>query len=235
MWGIYKPAITVTAAITPYTVITMTNFLCIGSLLLVLAVHSLSAVPFRKEGPVSDKPSFCHDDDCPKFTVLKTESDYELRKYEPSKWVGTTVPSMNWTAALNEGYSRLYKYRNGENQEKKQIPMATPVATKIVPGQGPACESNFTILFFVPFAYQDNTPTPTDPRIAFVNLPSVNAYVSSFSGEETELRLQESASNLIVTLQDAKIDIVSDYYFTAEYDGPERKTGRHNEVWFLAA
>lgn len=32
--------------------------------------------------------------------------------------------------------------------------MTAPVATKIVPGQGPFCKSHFTVAFYVPYALQ---------------------------------------------------------------------------------
>ena len=180
-------------------------------------------------------PPFCQQYDCPKYTVMETKKDYEVRKYEPSKWVGTDVPSMNWTSALDIGYKRLYAYRNGANKEGAKLEMATPVATKVVPGQGPACQSTFTILFFVPFANQANTPEPTDKDVVMVNLPAITAYVGSFSGFETEASLRMASINLINTLIDDRVNFISESYFTAEYDPPTVKTNRHNEVWFLSA
>ena len=58
--------------------------------------------------------------------------------------------------------------------------MATLVASKIVPIGGG--QSNFTTLFFVPFAYQSNTSVPTNPALAIVDLPAITAYVKSFGG-----------------------------------------------------
>ena len=184
--------------------------------------------------PAAKSPPFCHDRDCPKFTVAETKDGYEVRKYEPSKWVGTVVSSMSWSSALDIGYKKLYAYREGENKEGTKLEMALPVVTKIVPSQGPACESTFTILFFVPFANQANTPEPTNKDVVIVNLPAVTAYVASFGGVENDELLQSSATKLGDALMRDKVNFVKDYYFTAEYDPPTVKTNRHNEVWFLA-
>lgn len=200
---------------------------------LALLLSLTEAFSFHKA--VSDEPSFCHNFDCPTYTVLAKKESYETRKYDPSKWVGTMIASMNWTSALDTGYSKLYKYRNGANQGNVKLPMGTPVATRIEPGQGPACESNFTVLFFVPFKYQANTPAPTDPTVAFVNLPAITVYVSSFGGFEKEDTLVTKATDLATSLGNANINFVQEHYFTAEYDSPERKIDRHNEVWFQAA
>ena len=183
--------------------------------------------------PTSNKPWFCHDLDCPRYTVIEKHDGYELRKYEASKWVGTTIASMNYSYAVQEGFFRLFDYISGQNKAKTKVPMAAPVAVKIVPGQGPACESNFTVLFFTPFAYQANTPLPTNPQLSLVDLPAINAYVASFGGYENDAELQKHATELATILNKDKKQFVSDYYFTAGYDPPFRIIGRHNEVWFL--
>ena len=134
----------------------------IAVLALLFTLGSAASLDAR---PIATNPPFCQDYDCPKYTVVETKDDYEVRKYEPSKWVGTVVSSLNWTSALDIGYKKLYAYRNGDNKEGAKLKMATPVATKVVPGQGPACETTFTILFFVPFADQASIPEPTNKDV----------------------------------------------------------------------
>lgn len=188
------------------------------------------AVPVLK-----DVPSFCDGLDCPRYTLIAVKKGYEIRKYEATKWVGTTVPSMSFTTALHIAYGKIVAYISGANSANEKIPMATPIATKVVPGQGPACDSNFTVLLFIPFAFQSKAPAPTDPQVALVDLPAVTAYVTSFGGWEADNELQEEASDLANTLIDDNVDYVKDFYLTASYDPPTKDTGRHNEVWFLAA
>ena len=183
---------------------------------------------------LKDEPSFCNNLDCPKYTLVAKKAGYEVRKYAASKWVGTMVPSMSFTTAVHIGYGKLVSYISGANSAKAKIPMATPVATKIVPGQGAACDSNFTILSFIPFAYQANTPTPTDSQVALVDLPAITAYVTSFGGWEADNELQKYASELANTLIEDNVDYVKDFYLTASYDTPTKDVGRHNEVWLLA-
>ena len=182
-----------------------------------------------------EPPAFCHGFDCPKYTLVSKKDGYEVRDYEPSKWVGTTVTASSYNQALESGFDLLTEYRNGANSAKAKIPMETPVATKMVPGPGATGERNFTVLFFVPFDEQANTPIPTNPKLAVVSLPAITAYVVSFGGYETDADLQKYTSQLVNSLSEDKVNYVKDFYFTAGYDPPFRTTGRHNEVWLLAA
>ena len=43
--------------------------------------------------------------------------------------------------------------------------MTAPVATKVLPGQGPNCNSFFTRSFFIPFGNQADPPKPTNPEV----------------------------------------------------------------------
>lgn len=182
-----------------------------------------------------DEPVFCHDLDCPRYTLVAKKNGYEIRNYAPSKWVGTTFTGSSYNKATQDGFNLLFKYISGANYANEKIPMASPVATKIVPGPGSTGEKNFTVLFFTPFAYQANTPTPTDPRLALVSLPAITAYVASFGGFESDAELQEHTSELVSYLDKDGVAYVKDFYFTAGYDPPFRVIGRHNEVWLLAA
>ena len=128
----------------------------------VFAVLSLIFAVSLAVPTVKDEPSFCDGLDCSKCTLIAVKKGFEIRKYEATKWVGTTIASMSFTTALHIAYGKIAAYISGANSASEKIPMATPIATKIVPGQGPACDSNFTILLFIPFAYQSKVPVPTD-------------------------------------------------------------------------
>ena len=178
-------------------------------------------------------PSFCHGLDCPKYTVTGKVSQYEIRQYEPSKWVGTTIKGDSYTQATDQAFHKLFDYISGANQQKEKIPMAVPVATKVVPLQNDMF--NFTVFFFVPFAYQANTAIPTDPTLSIVTLPALTAYVDSFGGFESDKDLKEHTEKMKSSLTAAGVQYVQEFSFTADYDSPFKIIGRHNEVWLVAA
>ncbi|XP_070560428.1 heme-binding protein 2-like isoform X2 [Ptychodera flava] len=180
-------------------------------------------------------PAFCNGLDCPKFTVLSKTKDYEERAYDASKWTSTLISGMDYQSAVSQGFMKLFDYISGDNLDKKKVAMTAPVTAKVVPGQGPACASNFTVSFMVPFADQDNPPKPADPNVYLSELPALKAYVRSFGGfasgddyikEALELDKALKASN-------TTSDYHTEFYYTAGYDAPFKPFNRHNEVWFI--
>merc|ERR1712168_958845 len=127
-------------------------------------------------------PAFCRSNDCPKFVVLNKTENYEVRKYEASRWASTTVQNLHdLNGAMRTGFMRLFNYISGNNVPGQKIAMTCPVRTKIVPGSGPYCEDTFTISFMVPFAVA-TPPQPKDPNVFLEENPESVEYVSHFGG-----------------------------------------------------
>lgn len=199
--------------------------------LLALAVAASASV-----APAWEAPWFCHDLDCPQFTLVKNMTDMgiEHRRYDSGKWASTVVTSTSYEKAVATGFWRLFKYISGANEESKKIPMTAPVITRVQPSQGPFCEDNFTISFFVPFDFQADTPAPSDETVFLQELPATDVYVASFAGFATGGIYLDKAAEVVKALEDAGEGIRTDYFYTAGYDSPFRLRNRHNEVWILA-
>jgi hypothetical protein len=180
-------------------------------------------------------PWFCHDLDCPVYRLVDKKDGYEIRKYEATKWAGVTIESTSYTKAANDAFEMLFKYISGANSASEKIPMAAPVATQIKPPcTVERCMTNYTVLFFTPFAFQANTPAPTDAQLKLVDLPAITAYVSQFGGYETDEILMKETKALKEKVEKDGLNYLKDYYFTADYDPPFRVLERHNEVWLIA-
>lgn len=61
---------------------------------------------------------------------------------------------MEKDTAMRGSFMKLFDYISGANSAKAKIPMTAPVLTKVEPGQGPNCESTFTMSFYNPYNYQ---------------------------------------------------------------------------------
>ncbi|XP_005099334.1 heme-binding protein 2 [Aplysia californica] len=158
--------------------------------------------------------------------------NYEVRKYKATKWVCTTVKSISRKDATSEGFGRLFKYIQGNNEEKATVEMTAPVTTTIVPGEGPNCESTFTVAFYLPSEHQVNPPKPSSPDVFFEDRPEQTIYVRSFGGFANDEKWIAEGLALTEAIGDES-KFESSYYFTAGYDPPFKLIGRTNEVWFV--
>ena len=146
-------------------------------------------------------PWFCHGLDCPPFAVERRGDGYDVRVYPAGlRWTSTTVTGSSYDDATATGFERLFKYISGANEGNETIPMTAPVRVAVAPGDGPFCDSNFTVSFFVPFEEagtettrserdgserdghehrtQRDVPEPTDPDV-FVDADAAETRVFS--------------------------------------------------------
>ncbi|XP_072265060.1 heme-binding protein 2 [Pyxicephalus adspersus] len=172
----------------------------------------------------------------PKWKALETQSeDYELRQYEPAKWVSTEVSSVKeWDNAVSTGFMRLFSYIQGNNEKKVKVEMTAPVTTYIQPGAGPACESTVTVSFFIPSENQNDPPTPSDSNVFITERPEITVYVRSFGGFTNAAKNQEQIEQLSECLKRDGKDFDTNVFYTAGYDSPFKLLNRHNEVWLIA-
>lgn len=172
----------------------------------------------------------------PKFTTLqesKEGQDYEVRTYHPSKWVSTSLSGMEGDKALNTGFRRLFSYIQGNNQPKAKVEMTAPVTCLVEPGAGPACETKFTVSFFLPEQHQDSPPEPSDPEVFLENRDEFTAYIRTYGGFSNEQMKREQLLKLLESLQKEGAPHQDKPYYTAGYDSPFKLTNRRNEVWIL--
>ncbi|CAH1244626.1 HEBP2 [Branchiostoma lanceolatum] len=174
--------------------------------------------------------------DCPKYSVVSSTADYEERLYEGARWTSTKIPDIEHRTAVSTGFRRLFKYISGHNEKQVKIPMTVPVITKVEPGDGPFCKTDFTVSFFAPFADQaEGTAQPSDPEVFNNSLPEMTAYVKTFSGYAKDEDWTKQAETLAKSLDNAGKNYHKDFYYTAGYNSPFKPIGRHNEVWFIKA
>ena len=62
---------------------------------------------------------------------------------------------------------KLFNYISGENDKKTKIAMTAPVSNLFErPADPNDGKTTFTMAFYVPAVYQDDTPIPTDPDVS---------------------------------------------------------------------
>lgn len=184
--------------------------------------------------PVAASP-YAHGLETPNYTVTASdENGFEVREYQPSKWIATTITGTDRKAALYSDFMLLFKYISGTNQENQKVAMTTPVLAKVDAIQDED-KSNITVGFFVPFEFHDKPPAPTNPDLSIVDLPAMTVYTQSFGGYESNEKVAQHLAELKEKLAQENKEYIKDCYYTAGYDPPYRIFGRHNEVWLQAA
>ena len=168
-----------------------------------------------------DSPSFCHDLECPEFTVLEQLpiKDVELRAYPATTWVSTTVSGISYDEAVGTGFMRLFKYISGENMKEEKIAMTAPVVVDVNPGPGPTCGTEFTISFFSPVA---DPPEPSSKLVFVQPAEAANYYVMSYGGWATEKEVLKRAKELADVLTSLGRKFDDSTFVTAGYDSPFR-------------
>ncbi|KAJ0026857.1 hypothetical protein NQD34_017857 [Periophthalmus magnuspinnatus] len=170
----------------------------------------------------------------PKFTAAEKQGqDYETRTYHATKWVSTSLTGMDWDAAMGTGFRRLFKYIGGTNQNKVKVEMTAPVSCFVEPGEGPTCESKFTVSFYIPEEHQATPPEPTDPDVFIEHRKEFTAYVRTHGGFSNEQMKRDELLKLVESLKRDGVEFVDQPFYVAGYDSPFKLTNRRNEVWIL--
>jgi len=176
------------------------------------------------------KPAFCSDLDCPRFQVVSTNKDYEVRRYEKSMWVTFTSVGMDYAESGSIGFRKCFSYIQGANERGETIKMTAPVLRKVAPDGQDGMEGNMSTSFFVPYKNQPTVPKPTDPDLYIQTLPEITVYIRSFSGYAKDEQRLEELMKLADAIGNSAI-YKHTYFYYAGYDGPYKWWDRHNEVW----
>ncbi|XP_069552685.1 heme-binding protein 2 [Brachyistius frenatus] len=171
----------------------------------------------------------------PKFTAeeKKEGQDYEVRTYHATNWVSTSLSGTQWDAASNAGFRKLFSYIQGNNHNKVKVEMTAPVSCRVEPAAGPACESQFTVSFYIPEEHQASPPEPSDPQVFLEHRKEFTAYVRTFGGFANENTKREELLKLLESLKRDGVPFIDKPFYSAGYDSPFKLTNRRNEVWVL--
>ncbi|KAK5903542.1 hypothetical protein CgunFtcFv8_007314 [Champsocephalus gunnari] len=147
----------------------------------------------------------------PKYTEgeKKEGQDYEIRTYLATNWVSTTLSGMEWDAALSAGFRKLFKYIQGNNQNKVKVEMTAPRSIRTPP------------------------PQPSDPDVFVEQRKEFTAYVRTYGGFSNEKIKREELLKVIESLKRDAVQYVDHPFYVAGYDSPFKLTHRRNDVWIL--
>ena len=136
----------------------------------------------------------CVSTETPKYEILKSAGEFELRQY-PATIVAETTVDSSFDGAGNVGFRRLAKYIFGDNTTKAEIAMTAPVSqtakgekiAMTAPVGQSYSGSKFVISFTMPASYtMASLPRPNSPDVVLREVPGSKVAAITFSGFSSE-------------------------------------------------
>lgn len=162
----------------------------------------------------------------PKYTVVATKGDMEIRNYSPMIVAETLVKAPE-SEAMSNGFRILADYLFGNNSEKKKMAMTAPVTR-----QG-AAKDTWRVRFFMPSEYRLKTiPQPVNSDVQIKSVPYTKVAAIRFSGLVLDRTVDEKTA-LLKDFIHSKGMVEQENPILARYDPPWTLPFlRRNEVLF---
>ena len=154
------------------------------------------------------------------YEVVKQNKVYEIRKYSDRLAIETV------TSNQGSSFRKLFNYISGNNENKEEISMTTPV-TQIKK------EGSITMQFYLPSKFnKDNIPSPSNPDVKILNIKGGYYAVIKYSGRASDKNFTKHKNILKNELKKNDILILSSP-IKATYDKPfTLPMIRRNEAMF---
>ncbi len=145
------------------------------------------------------------------YTVVKKMNGYEIREY-PAHIVAQTTVQGSYEKSMEKGFSIVAGYIFGGNTKKESIAMTAPVVAQkndktsesiamTAPVMATSEGNSQIISFGMPRSYTMETlPTPNDPRVKIVMIPTKKYAVLRFSWYHSDTRVKKMQKKLLSTL-----------------------------------
>ena len=132
-----------------------------------------------------------------KYTMVSKSELYEIRKYSDRLVIETK------TSNQNSGFRKLFKYISGDNKDKKEIKMTTPVTQTEKNG-------NMTMQFYIPAEFDEsNVPDPNNLEVKVLNIKGGYYAAIIYSGRASDSNYVKHKDILEDQLKKDKISIIS--------------------------
>jgi len=215
------------------------SFICAGTGCRCLALVLFTLIATSQTAMAIEEPS---------FKVIVKSGNFELRQYAPML-VAETLVDGDMDDAGSTGFRRIADYIFGNNQvqtstgsakiamtapvtmepQSQKIAMTAPVA--LMPAESMGASKQWRVHFVMPSQYNMNTiPKPKNPDVKLREIPGKLFAVSSFTGFNTQTRVQAKTDELNVWIGQKNLKVLSQAQL-ARYDPPwTLPMFRRNEV-----
>ncbi|CAL5210914.1 unnamed protein product [Lathyrus oleraceus] len=172
----------------------------------------------------------------PRYEVIKTTQDYEIRKYAPSVAAEVTYDPSQFKGNKDGGFMILANYigalGNPQNTKPEKIAMTAPVITKdsaekiamTAPVVTNERNKMVTMQFILPASYgkAEEAPKPIDERVVIREEGERKYGVVKFGGVASDEVVKEKVEKLKLSLEKDGFKVVGDFLL-----------GRYNPPWTI--
>ncbi|XP_058729165.1 heme-binding-like protein At3g10130, chloroplastic [Vicia villosa] len=172
----------------------------------------------------------------PKYEVIKTTPDYEIRKYAPSVAAEVTYDPSQFKGNKDGGFMILANYigalGNPQNTKPEKIAMTAPVITKdsaekiamTAPVVTNERNKMVTMQFILPASYGkvEDAPKPIDERVVIREEGERKYGVVKFGGVASDEVVKEKVEKLKLSLEKDGFKVVGEFLL-----------GRYNPPWTI--
>ena len=155
----------------------------------------------------------------PKYEIIKSNKDYEIRKYNNRLAIQTEY------SYENSGFRYLFNYISGENNMSEKVSMTVPVTQSVkIDMTSPVTQFNkngkMVMQFYLPSKFTlENAPKPTNTRVNLVTMEGGYFAVLKYSGSSSDNNYLKKLNKLKDSLIKNKIEML-DSGTKATFNGP---------------
>ncbi|XP_027348678.1 heme-binding protein 2-like [Abrus precatorius] len=170
----------------------------------------------------------------PKYTMILSESDFQIRLYNESSWMSASVSGTSFEQSYKSGFHRLYQYIHGGNSNSSKIAFTAPVLTSVPSSP----TDDYIVRGYVSAHFQGKPPLPNaELKLQMEKWKTQCTAVRKFGGYAKDDNINKEIEALITSLSkhfngsSATIQYTSSYTIAQYNASYHNTTDRLNEVW----
>jgi hypothetical protein len=163
-----------------------------------------------------------NDTEMQEYEVLKTYSDFEVRKYAPALYSSVKFSSNSYSDISGKGFRTLAGYIFGGNETQEQIAMTSPVTMEF--------QDTSKMMFMVPKGMtRESLPKPNNEAVYFEEYPERVVAAITFGGWVNDEKLKKYTLKLVELLEKEGLKHKGNFAYLG-YNPPYDVINRRNEV-----
>ena len=158
----------------------------------------------------------------PKYTVLKSYDDFELRQYGSMILAQTVMQSASYENTSSQGFRTVASYIFGGNDENKKIAMTAPVIMEM--------GDDTKMSFVMPKEHSmESLPEPSSEEVKILKVSPKKYAVITFPGYANNNKIDKYSKKLLRSTKSEGLETVGNVKFMG-YNAPWQVIGRKNEI-----